>query len=135
MQTMVLRNMKHYIRTAVGVSCGFIKFNWKRKKAIQNGAIKYLAGAIGGVGQGGGASPIIWMTVLMVLMKAYKQTQQGAMLWDCILHTSIFLYIISYVDDNTIVRHFHHKKSIQEIIQDTSKNLQVWQKILQIRSY
>ena len=98
----------------------------------KNGSIMLLTGLIGGVGQGGGASPIIWMTILMILMKAYKMNQEGATIWDCIQKKAIVVYIISYVDNNSIVRHFHQKATIEEIINEMKKNLQEWQKLLQI---
>ena len=49
MHTKVLRNMKHYIKTAVGISEGYIKFAKEKKKLVRNGAIMILTGMIGGV--------------------------------------------------------------------------------------
>ena len=132
MHTTVLQNMKHHIRTAVGVSIGFIKYDKRVKKIIKNGAISVLTGMIGGVGQGGGASPIIWTTVLMILLQAYQSSQQGATIVDYIMKTTLLLYIISYVDDNTIVRHFSPQYSTKEILEEMKSSLQEWQKLLQL---
>ena len=51
--------MKHYIKTAFGTSEGYIQFGETYKTIIIQGIIMLLIGPIGGVGQGGGASPII----------------------------------------------------------------------------
>ena len=64
--------MKHYIKTATGVSTGFIQYSEQTKWRIIKGTIMLLTGVIGGIGQGGGASPIILMAVLMILMKEVR---------------------------------------------------------------
>ena len=71
--TTAQRCMKHYIKTATGVSEGYTKFDRVKRKKIKNGVILLLTGLIGGVGQGGGASPIIWMAILIILLNAYKK--------------------------------------------------------------
>ena len=76
--TIAQQSMKHFIKTSTGVSEGYIKFSRYNKKKIKNGTILILTGLIGGVGQGGGANPIIWMAILIILLQAYKKTQQGA---------------------------------------------------------
>ena len=65
--------MKHHLRTTIGVSEGYIQYGKENKQIIKDGLILFISGIIGGVGQGGGASPIIWMTILMILMRAYKK--------------------------------------------------------------
>ena len=130
--TIAQRCMKHYIKTATGVSEGYIKFDRVKKRKIRNGVILVLTGLIGGVGQGGGASPIIWMAILIILLNAYKKTQVGATIVDCILNVAIPLWIISYVDDNSIVRHFPLDVTVHNMLEGMSKNLQEWQKLLQL---
>ena len=57
--SMIQRNMKHYVKTAFGVSRGFIQYSEHTKQVISNGIVVTLIGLIGGVGQGIGAIPII----------------------------------------------------------------------------
>ena len=65
-------------------------------------------------------------------MKAYKKTQQGASIWNCITGSALIMYIISYVDDNSIVRHFKRHTTTNEMIREMQNNLCEWQKLLQI---
>ena len=128
----VQKNMKHYVKTATGVSTGFIQYAEKTKWRITNGTIMLLAAVIGGIGQGGGASPIIWMAVLLILLKAYKMTQEGASITDVITGLIIPFWIISYVDDNSIVRQFPHKMTIEQIMRAMKTNLDECHKLLQL---
>ena len=130
--TIAQRLMKRHIKTSTGVSEGHIKFSRFNKKKIRNGVILILTGLIGGVGQGGGASPIIWMAILIILLKAYKKTQKGAKIVDFITNIAIPLWIISYVDDNSIVRHFSTTASVKEMLEGMKTNLLEWQKLLQL---
>ena len=114
--TRAQREMKHHVRTSNEVSERYIKYGKSTKKIIKHGTIMVLTGLIGGVGQGGGASPIIWMVILIVLLKAYKKTQRGAIIFDAIVRTAVYMYIISYVDDNSIVRHFPNNDTGQDIL-------------------
>ena len=124
--------MKHYIKTATCVSEEYIKFDRVKRKKIKNGVILLLTGLIGGVGQGGGASPIIWMAILIILLDAYKKTQLGATIIDHVLNIAIPLWIISYVDDNSIVRHFPTNATVNDMLEGMKNNLQEWQKLLQL---
>ena len=72
--TKIQQSMKHFVKTATGVSIGWIQYGKENKKKVRNGTILLLMGLIGGIGQGGGASPLIWMSVLLIMMGAYKQT-------------------------------------------------------------
>ena len=130
--TKTQRSMKHYVKTVVGVSKGFIKFGLKEKKIMLNGIIMTLIGLIGGIGQGGGASPIIWLSVLLIMMTVYKQTQMGASIVDCVNSEELKMHIISYVDDNSIVRHFNKNTSAAQMMEAIKTNLSEWQKLLQL---
>ena len=44
----------------------------------------------------------------------------------------MFMHIISYVDDNSIVRHFARNITTPEIINEIKQNLCEWQKLLQL---
>ena len=45
---------------------------------------------------------------------------------------SIEVWIISYVDDNSIVKHFPHDETISNRIDSMKESLQKWNKLLQI---
>ena len=124
--------MKHYVKIAVGVSKGYIQYSETIKRVIQDGLLILLTGLIGGVGQGGGSSPIIWMALLMIMLRAYKMTQKGAEMQDSVTGEKITFWLTSYVDDNTIVRFFKQEESIQTMLSVMSKCLDEWLKILQI---
>ena len=130
--TISQRSMRHFIKTSVGVSKGYIKFGRCYKKIIRNGTIFLLMGLIGGVGQGGGSSPIIWMVILLILLDAYKLTQKGAQVWDSVEKKGVNLSVISYVDDNSIVRHFDREVSLVQMINGIKDNLREWHKLLQL---
>ena len=123
--------MKHFVKTARGISESYIKFNTQQIKQ-QYGLIMILMGLIGGVGQGGGASPIIWMAVLMIMLAAYKAKKDGAVMTDTVTGETIKMWIVSYVDDNSIVKHFSRRTTVQEILEEMRKCLEEWQKLLQI---
>ena len=115
--TKAQRSMRHHVKTNTGVLEGYIKYNKTTKRKIKNGIIILLTGLIGGVGQGGGASPIIWMAILIMMLKAYKKTQEGAIIMDYIKNTAIYMFIISYVDDNSIVMHFPIQTTVKEMLE------------------
>ena len=69
--------MKYYVKTAHGVSEGYIKFNENIETIIMGGMMAILLGPIGGAGQGGNGSPIIWLAILLILLEACCETNQG----------------------------------------------------------
>ena len=86
------RNMKHYVKTATGVSSGYIQYsNEIRRYHDQEKNIVKLEGPICGVGQGGGASPIIWTAVLLIMLEAYKKVCKGTTLQDITRATQVIL--------------------------------------------
>ena len=84
MHTKLQRQMKHYVKTAMGISKGFIKSGVDTKQIEGRGVILILLGLIGRIGQGGGSNPIIWMAVLMIMLAAYKAKHEGAKIKDCV---------------------------------------------------
>ena len=130
--TILQQQMKHYIKIASGISKGYIQHNRKYQRAVRDGSIAILTGIIGGVSQGGGASPLIWLSVLLVLFQAYKMTQHGAELTDYVTNLYVPMWVTSYVDDNTIVRTFSRTCSMRTMIQQLKINLNEWHKLLQL---
>ena len=75
--------MTHYVKTSAGVSKGNIKHENSEDDAMnvtQYDDYTTRSGNIGGVGQGGGASPIEWLGLLIRLMHAFKAFSDGAKL-------------------------------------------------------
>lgn len=124
------RKMKHHIKTGSGVSEGFIMFSPVIKTLILSGIVMMLCGPIGGVGQGGGGSPIIWLAVLLILIQAYKKQNDGIGIINPIDGIRIMYWIISYVDDNTVVREFKNKSKPNEMLQMLKENLLFWNSLL-----
>ena len=71
--TKVQRQMKHHVKNGVGVSKGFMMFAPIIGMIMLGACIQILQGPIGGVGQGGGGSPISWLALLLMLIQAYKK--------------------------------------------------------------
>ena len=114
--TITQRNMSHHLKTAVGVSKGLIKYRPKEAQYYdRENNILALRGEIGGVCQGGGASPIIRSAVLLIMLQAYKKVCNGITLQDLAHSTRVIYWIISYVDDNTILRSFPNNVTTPEI--------------------
>ena len=50
-----------------------------------------------GTGQGGGASPIEWFVLLLVMLKTFQSFAKGSRIIDPTDKHTILLYILSYV--------------------------------------
>ena len=75
--------MLHYVKTSAGISRGVIK--WGKIAEDINFILEYdknghsiRQGNIGGIGQGGGASPVEWVTLLMVMILTFKMFARSA---------------------------------------------------------
>ena len=68
-----------------------------------NGLIEVM-GNIGGVGQGGGASPVEWLAVLLVMIDTFKQFSAGAQIVDPMGVHGFIMALLSYVDDNILLQ-------------------------------
>ena len=133
--TLTQRKMKHYVKTGYGTSTGYIKFDEAIKFILsQEGVLTIiiaLLGPIGGVGQGGGASPIIWLAVLLIMMEAYRKTNKGISVIDRITGLILLFWILSYVDDNSIIRGFEQDETVKNILLEMRKSLLEWNTLLQ----
>ena len=92
--TAIQTNMIHYVKTAAGISKGFIQ--WKKIAQDLQFVLEFnsdgssvRSGNIGGVGQGGGASPVEWLTLLMVMITTFKMFARGAKIKDPMDGTSM----------------------------------------------
>ena len=124
--TITQRKMKHHVKTGAGVSEGYIRFAEEIKLIILGGIVLTLLGPIGGVGQGGGGSPIIWLAILLIMIQAYKKENDGICINNPVNLTKIMYWIVSYVDDNTIVRDFKIEIKPNEMLQQLKENLLYW---------
>ena len=130
--TEIQRKMRHYVKTAFGVSEGYFQYSKELQMIMLNGLIMLITGLIGGVGQGGGSSPIIWMAVLMIMMMAFKMTQKGADMYDPLTKEKTTYWLTSYVDDNTIVRYFDRTCTMESIMRTMAESLSEWMNLLRI---
>ena len=130
--TLVQKSMRHSIRIATGISKGIIQFATTQKTVVEDGIITLMEGPTGGIGQGGGGGPIAWITVIIIMLMTYRRLNEGAKLNDCLGWYALTLWVISYVDDNTIVRIFPQEMTPEMIFAQLTQHLESWRKILQI---
>ena len=130
-------NMMHFVRTAAGISDGHITFNPDGHSNIASypdsvqSTMNYR-GNIGGVGQGGGGSPVIWLTVSMPMIETFHQFAEGAEIRDPLGRLTFSLWVLSYVDDNSLLRTFPDNTAPTDFWKTASKEFSSWHKLLQI---
>ena len=130
--TLTQKGMKHRIRIATGVSEGLIKFNINDKQTMKGNQLLSIQGRTGGIGQGGGAGPIAWIAVIDIMLEAYRKLCPGALAVDPFLLYTICYWLISYVDDNTIVIGFQDGTTRKDILDTLTSNLRSWRNLLQL---
>jgi hypothetical protein len=130
--TQVQKKMKHYVKTAAGVSQGFIMFS--PTIAIIQIALGLLIfqGPIGGIGQGGGGGPILWLLVSTIMIRALRKLCSGAQMQHILGWYKLLLWIVSYVDDNTLLRTFSIGTEPSCVINAMTTMMKHWQRLLQI---
>ena len=127
------RNMIHSVKTSFGVSSGKIK--WGLNENIVRtiiGTTCFLVANFGGIGQGGGGGPVIWLTIAMVLIQAYAKRETGAPVWDPKKEIGERIHVVSYVDDNTLVQEIENNATIEMILKQMQQCITRWRKLLQI---
>ena len=130
--TQTQKRMIHRIRIASGISEGVIRFAVTNMTVVIDKSIKVIQGKIGGIGQGGGAGPLAWIAVIDVMLEAYRTLCPGAMALDPLQLYTICYWMISYVDDNTIVVSFKEDEEQKTILETVSNNLASWRRLLQL---
>lgn len=130
--TKAQQGMIHRIKTALGISPGTIR--WANSSLIEEtiGGIKHFKGKIGGIGQGGGASPVGWFVILLVMIESYREFSPGAQLINPLNYDDDDMHVVSYVDDNTLLRTFHEVLMSGELFQTLSKELTHWWNLLRL---
>ena len=130
--TLTQKGMKHRIRIATGVSKGLITFDETEEQVNDGQNIVTLKGKTGRIGQGGGAGPMAWIAVIDIMLEAYRKLCPGALSEDPLMLYTICYWLISYVDDNTIVIGFNDNTTQTEILNTLEKNLGSWRRLLQL---
>ncbi len=127
------REMVHHVKTSYGPSTNNIQ--WGPSQTLHTTVEKGIystKGNIGGIGQGGGASPVGWLAVLLVMIQTYSKYTSGITLADPLGIYSLALFIISYVDDNTLVQRFDQEHDMPSILMQLQFCLKKWHNILKI---
>ena len=128
--TKLQQNMRHYIKTSAGVSTGTIQYkntlNQHEHTITENNNTTTRAGNIGGVGQGGGASPIEWLVVLLAMLNAFKVFSEGAKLIDPNSKYGGKIPVVSFVDDNSITMTPRPQSTTREIFAAAAKEMEHW---------
>ena len=130
--TLTQKNMTHRIRIATGISDGLIRFSTTNKKIMNKGRVKCIQGRTGGIGQGGGAGPLSWIAIIIVMLEAYREICPGAEAKDPMMLYTLCYWLISYVDDNTIVVGFEDGDTQEKILKTIQSNLRSWRRLLQL---
>ena len=126
-------NLRHHAKTNFGISKEYAK--WDDVPSVTSRMIdglKCIIGNFGGVGQGAGGSPVIWLTVLLIMIKAYSYYEKGAEVLDALGLYTITVYVLSYVDDNSLVRSFVTGTTTSTIINELTRSIMRWRRLLQI---
>ena len=66
------------------------------------------------------------------MIRVYKQSNSGVKITDPITKEEIMYWILSYVDDNTIVKSFNNNQPIEEILQSMKESLLEWNELLKL---
>ena len=132
-QNITQQLMKHRVKTAKGVSEGYIK--WSNTQTIQmiiEAGITIMMGNIGGIGQGAGGSPVGCLAMILVMITTHKVYASGAKIIDPIKKCNNTVHVISYVDDNTIVQALKEGMTEKQQTQVLPRCISEWQKLLQV---
>ena len=128
-------HMRHHIKTANGISRDHIQWAPQPDTEMQpittKDGTKYV-GNIGGLGQGGGGGPVGWLSIIIVIIEAYKQLATHASLHDPMGRLTFTLYVLSYVDDNSLLMSLNKTQTIEDILELVKRNLDTWKTLLQL---
>jgi hypothetical protein len=127
------RKMIHRVKTSKGVSKGTISWSADQSFTMQDrDGTCHISGNVGGIGQGGGASPVGWLVVLLVMISTYSLFASSIVMSDPLSLISLTTHIISYVDDNTLVQSFSPRQSMSSILAELNECITKWHQILKI---
>ena len=95
--------MNHKIKTALGISPGTLQWSKSDLTILCIAGVLQIVGNIGGIGQGGGGSPVGWFSILLIMIMTYRKFSDGAKIIDPLSFLTHILHLISYVDDNSLL--------------------------------
>ena len=127
--------MRHHIKTANGISHDFIQWapTPNDKMVIsKTDTGEQHTGNIGGLGQGGGGGPVGWLSIILVIIDAYKQLATQASLHDPMGRLTFAIYVLSYVDDNSLMMTLQSDMTTEQILTLVKSNLDSWKTLLQL---
>ena len=130
--TLTQKHMKHKIRISTGISKGTIQFAKESNTKMDRSHISLIEGKTGGIGQGGGGGPMAWISVINIMIETYRKLRKGATITDILNIKDLMSWIVSYVDDNTLVQTFGEESDTGKMIKDMTINLGSWQRLLQL---
>jgi hypothetical protein len=130
--TITQQHMQHYVRTAAGVSNGYIQFHTQTIITIIAMGFTIFQGIIGGIGQGGGGGPILWLMISVIMIRALRKLCTGAEMNHVLGWLRYMLWLVSYVDDNTLVKTFALGTPSTVVFTEMKKMMQHWHRLLQI---
>ena len=106
--TKIQNMMVHYVKTAVGISEGCIKYQddcgtQPYIKAINERGDIEIHGDLGGIGQGGGGSPVMWLTMIVCMINVYNVFAKGTVIRDAATEERMELSLLSYINNNSLL--------------------------------
>ena len=117
-QAKTLHNMKHHVKTKMGVS----------KEYIERGPHLLLEGN----GQGNSALVPGWHGHNELMHSVYQKLIRGCRIMNPQESIDFVQWLLSFVDDNKMLMSFEQKQTHQEIMDLCSTSLQLWEKLLNI---
>lgn len=117
-QAKTLHNMKHHVKTKMGVSKAYIE----RSPDL----------LLEGNGQGNSASVPGWHGHNELMHSVYQKLIQGCRIMNPQKSINFVQWLLSFVDDNKMLMSFDHTQTHQEIMDLCSSSLQLWEKLLNI---
>lgn len=130
--TITQRRMAHFIRIAAGISKAKICFAIEELMSWKGEHLIALWGLLGGIGQGGGGGPMIWLAIITIMLAAFRTLSPGATMMDVLGLFTLIFWMISYVDDNTLVQTFPNTATPMDVIRGLTISMRHWQKLLQV---
>ena len=134
-RTHLQNQMTHFIQISNGTSKSRIA--WGHEGIGKSTVIKHqqgvqlISGNLGGEGQGGGASPVMWLMILIVMINTFNTFTQGVILRDPLHSRKLVITILSYVDNNSTLKSLELNKTNPEIFEEMGQDMNRWKRILQ----
>jgi hypothetical protein len=110
-----LQHLKHFVRTAFGLSKSFFQANDVNQLAIQ------------GIGQGNGAGPQVWAAISSVLLDILRKQNLGAEFTSPISKETIELVGYAYTDDTDIIATIKEGQNSDDLRENMQQCFTTWE--------